>query len=584
MRYFSKNFSFLIESMKSDTTITEKKFKGGEKTASGDTVKKIEGKQGRFEKKFLTGGDFNMNLFVDALELLRDQIVAESNSMINTASSKSYGFKYHKPILASMDSLRKNVLDLIKTAYSEGKAKGKKLDPVEHSETIDTFREQYTEYVEKYEDLSKEWENAKVKDIKERPTDQANKELEDKIKEVRSIFDSARQLLIKSATDVVQGAGGKPEGSIDGKINLESTIKQRQEAYTGKEAETIKGVKKLIYDKFKKYDQLASTPDWKIVFSEKNIGSPTLRANTANVIKAIKVGLSKTNTELASDKTGDITQAFVKALTELKESKSIETNKIISFDAFMEARITEQFDVEAAINSLGGSGKKEESKVSSKDVSDALVDSKPEKKKEVKEETIEEMIKKAKEEAKKELKLEDLVDDLKKIKGVTIVDGFDSSKSYKVDPKNPYKGYLAKCKGLIFFEKGVCLRTYDGMLGYYNPETGYYKGKDGWREKISDLIKNQGAPKKYTVLTKKLLEYASSSPTSEAKKYITDLLTYRKSTIKAILKSAKWQLENGKTRVDVLVKIRERSMGTSDTAIAIKKFYDKNKDLFKELL
>lgn len=377
MRYFSKNFSFLIESMKSDTTITEKKFKGGEKTASGDTVKKIEGKQGRFEKKFLTGGDFNMNLFVDALELLRDQIVAESNSMINTASSKSYGFKYHKPILASMDSLRKNVLDLIKTAYSEGKAKGKKLDPVEHSETIDTFREQYTEYVEKYEDLSKEWENAKVKDIKERPTDQANKELEDKIKEVRSIFDSARQLLIKSATDVVQGPGGKPEGSIDGKIDLESTIKQRQEAYTGKEAETIKGVKKLIYEKFKKYDQLASTPDWKIVFSEKNMGSPTLRANTANVIKAIKAGLSKTNTELASDKTGDITQAFVKTLTELKESKSIESNKIISFDAFMEARITEQFDVDAAATVLKSQSKPKAAVVDTKEE-----DKKPDAKKE----------------------------------------------------------------------------------------------------------------------------------------------------------------------------------------------------------
>lgn len=349
MRYFSKNFSSLIESMKSESTLTEK-VRGGERTASGEKVKKIERKQDRFEKKFASGGKFNMNSFINALELLRDQLFAELTSILNTSKSGSYGAKYTREVLGSMDSLKTNVLDLIKTAYDTSKKSGKELDV--NNERVETFRSQYSEYVEKYEELSSKWEELQTKDIKERPVDQANKDLEDKIKEAKSLFDKAKNFLIQSSLSVVQGPG-KPSTSTIGEAELEATIKQRKEAYTGKEADIIKEVKKLIYDKFKKYDQLTSSSDWKIVFSEKNMGSPTLRANTANIIKAIKAGLAKSNPELASDKTGDITKAFIKALTELKENISIiESNKIISFDAFMEARITEQFDVEAAAGVL----------------------------------------------------------------------------------------------------------------------------------------------------------------------------------------------------------------------------------------
>jgi len=368
MKYFSNKFSFLLESMKQDSPIDEAR--GKDRTASGDKVSKIKRKQKRYEDKFSdASGKFKMNAFINALELLRDQIIAEVSSMMNTARSEAAGYKYYETNLDSMNSLKNRVLDLLVSVYNKSRTEGGNLEAGEDDTIIRTFRDQYVEIATEYETLSKKWAEDKNKDIQERPVDIGNKELESKIQEIKDLFDSARLLLnksnIKGASDSGNGGAGGAGGT--GKIEITDTIVQRKAAYTGKEAETIKAVKTLIYNKYKS-TKLAEQPDWKIVYKNPSSPTPTLRENTANVIRGIKAGLSKKYTSLSGDTTGNITKAFVEVLTSLKESISIDSSyKIVTFSDFMRNRVNEadDFDFDAAISVMNKSRKASSSSSSS---------------------------------------------------------------------------------------------------------------------------------------------------------------------------------------------------------------------------
>ena len=295
-----------------------------------------------------------------------------------------------------------------------------------------------------------------------------------------------------------------------------------------------------------------------------------------------------------------VTQDFIDGLTsilkvfKLNENSNYYTENessasIKTFESFMkekfyrtnEGELEDLIDagVEAEKGLSSPVAKKEKVVVKKSDAVDALVKNQPEVKVNIKPEDVEKMMQKAKEdykdELKKELKKEDLVSDLKKIPGVQVVSDFDSGKSYKLNPKKPMSGYLAKCKGLRFFENGICVITYSGELGTYNTETGFYRGKTGWREKVTDLIKSNGTPKKYRVLTKKIVDAAQYPPSY--KETFEEMTKYPTSTVKTILKSSKYLLD--KKGTDLFDLIRDASKKYD----YVKKFYDKNRESFKEL-
>jgi hypothetical protein len=354
--------------MKSVSPLEEAR--GKDRTASGDKVDRVNKKKKKYEDKFSdASGKFKTNAFINALELLRDQIMAEVSSMMNTARSGSAGYKYYETNLDSMNSLKNRVLDLLVSTYDKAKNEGGEFEIGKDEAIIRTLRDQYVEIATEYEELSKKWSDDKNKDIEERPVDQSNRELETKIQEIKDLFDEAKlyltKLNVKGSTGGTGGTGGT--GST-GKIEVAETIVQRKAAYTGKEAETIKAVKLLIYNKYKS-TKLAEQPDWKIVYKNPSNPGPTLRANTANVIRGVKAGLAKKYTTLSGDTTGNITKAFVEVLTSLKESISIDNNyKIVTFSDFMRNRVNESddFDVDAAISAMskGGSGSSSGSKSS----------------------------------------------------------------------------------------------------------------------------------------------------------------------------------------------------------------------------
>jgi hypothetical protein len=375
MRYFSTKFSSLLESMKSDSRITEAW--GKDRTAAGDKVSKVERKQKRYADRFSDqSGKFKMNAFINVLELLRDQIIGEVNSIMNTARSGSAGFKYWETNLDLMNSLKNRVMDLLTTAYERARREGGKLELGEDDDIIRTFRDQYSDIALEYQELSKKWLDAKNKDIAERPVDQSNKELEEKIQTIKDLLDGAKKLLTKSNVQISKEGDknvtkdGDKKGDKEGdKIEqVTDTIKQRNEAYTGKEGDIVKAVKLKIYQRFKG-TKLAEQPDWKIVYKNPNNITATLRGNTANIIRGVKGGLAKKYNSLAGDTTGNITKAFVEVLTSLKEGLSVDRDyKIISFSDFMKTRVNESddFDFDAAISIMKAGESSSSSSSSSK--------------------------------------------------------------------------------------------------------------------------------------------------------------------------------------------------------------------------
>jgi len=360
MRYFSKGFSSLIESMKapSNGMINEEdKTDRRERTASGMRKRKSERKQKRAEGGFTEEtGPFTIKSFIKALVLLRDQVIGERSSIYNTTKINGMGAKYASPILRGFDTLYNSLDAILKDVRAVSQREGKELED-EDSEVATTYRSQYTQFLEDYKKLSKEWTDAQNKERQERPVDESNKEIEKAINSAKTLFDLAKDKFIKNSylfAPVVTSSSSS-SSSTTGGVSISSTIKQRDAEYTGADGDIVKEVKKLIYDKFKKYSGISSTSDWKAVYKNYPTVSGTLRNNTAKVIMGIKGGLSSDYKDLASDKTGEITPTFYKILKELKESISHNMGSIASFESFMKSKISEGFDDGAAVKAMSSS-------------------------------------------------------------------------------------------------------------------------------------------------------------------------------------------------------------------------------------
>jgi len=579
----SKNFRSLIESMKSyENEIDEDR--------SERIARREERRKDRAESKFGVSSDdqgtttadgsskFKVKGFVKAVETLKSQVLSEIFNIDQIIDKKSEGNKIAPAYRQKFDRIVQMVFKMEAKLEAIKDQEGRNIDDVDDAAFL---RDLYSKASTEFTATQKEWTTAIKEEEKKYLSDLKDTEINSHLINAKKSFEEAR-LMLSNLTLAYNIASTENKGDVKGKPGDIKGAEVKGGKYTAdsEEGKTVIEVKKTIYNKFKKY--LGKTSDWKVVYKSWPKVSPTLLNNTQAVIKGVKAGLAKDYPELGKDKTGNITPEFIAAINKISESNSSISGKLITYDDFIKGKTNEAFDEEAAISAMGSGSNKPKNNPSKKEINQSLIDNKPEKKK-IKPESPEEMEKRLKEETKREWDLEQIVKDLKKIEGVEIVSGFDSSKSYKINVNDTSKGYLAKCKGLRFFQNGVCVRTYDGQIGYYNPETGYYKGKDGWREKISDLIKQYGVPKKYSYLTNKLAMalWAPYNGYEEAyKEYWEKLNKYPESTIKAIFKSAKWLREKSPTRIDILVDIRKYA----DKFDFVKAFYDKHRNLLKELV
>lgn len=367
MRQYSSKFISLVESMKIEndsyeSLMEEEKgeekartgtFRDRERTASGKLKTREERRASRREDAFASGQEMALKPFLRALENLKSQIVAENSGVYNAVNNKGEGSKFGIPIMRGLEATLKNVMDLIASVTSKMSRTGKYLDMLKNSEDIESYRTLYTKAQADYAKYAKEWVEATRKDRLERPIDNKNKEIEASISSAIAFFDKAKDLFIKNSSSFVKpSTSTSTSDGTNTAITLDKTIKQRKAAYTGTEGETVKNVKLMIYNKFSKYKKLSATNDWKIVFKNPKNPSSTLRANTASVIKMVKAGLAGDYKDLSSDKTGDITPAFVKILSEIKEGLQNQGNKLISFSDFMSKKISEGFDEDAAVASV----------------------------------------------------------------------------------------------------------------------------------------------------------------------------------------------------------------------------------------
>jgi hypothetical protein len=379
-RYTGK-FISLVESMKSDNDSygslmeeeKEKKertgtFRDRERTASGKRKTRDERQSLRREEAFATGQEMALKPFLRALESLKSQIIAENSGVYNAVNNKGEGAKYGIPIMRGLEATLKNVMDLIASVTTKMSREGNYLDMGKNPEDIESYRTLYTKAQTDYAKYAQEWVESTRKDRLERPVDNKNKEIEASLNSAITFFNKAKDLFIKNSSSFVKSSTSSSSSTASGTgsaVTLTSTIKQRKDAYTGTDGETVKSVKLMIYNKFNKYNKLSSTSDWKIVFKDPKNPSATLRANTASVIMMVKAGLAKSYPDLASDKTGDITPTFVKILSEIKEGLQHKGNKLISFSDFMSKKVNEQFDEDAAVAASSSSGTKTKKKSSS---------------------------------------------------------------------------------------------------------------------------------------------------------------------------------------------------------------------------
>ena len=385
MTNFSRKFTSLLESMKSSNFIMEDDADGtkkersglfGDRTSTGKSQSRSDRKEQRLEDRFDKQGDdkFLVRAYIKAVELLKDQVLATRIDIFNTIKNKLAGAKYGDPILRSADTLLALMINLKINAEKLAKEEGSRLEPIKNAEDIKTYKSLYAENEKEYEELKKKWNEAKLKEQNEQPVLAANQKIEKSLNTAKKYFTEAQTEFGANFAQFVQKKGEekkddeKKNDSSTTEGDLKDTILQRNDAYTGKEGEIVKEVKKLIYTKFKKYPKLSSTADWKLVFKDPNNPSASLRGNTANVIKGVKKGLStKDYPELQSDTTGSITPRFYTILKGIKESLSSNHGKIVSFESFMKSKVNEDFDEEAAVSSINNSTKnKDKNKAKSK--------------------------------------------------------------------------------------------------------------------------------------------------------------------------------------------------------------------------
>jgi hypothetical protein len=339
MTQFSKKFVSLLESMRSDFPITERR----EKTSDGRNKERTTRRTASAEEGFKAGEEiFNIRSFVKALKLLFTQIMGERDKVSLAISTKADGSKYAGTISRKLDSLLSVTDNLINTAQTRFKEEGGKLEKGDE-ETITTWRDQYNKVKSDFIQTSTEWIKAVDKQTKERPVDADNAPIEKDITEASKFFEKAVSILRSKSSTFAALSVEKNKKQDDKKddssttTELATTIKKGKTP-TGKDAEIVIEVKKLIYNMFKSTD-LIKEAYWKEVYKNYPNITAIFGPNTASLIKTVKGTMSN----MSADNTSDINPLFYKTLKTAKVKESIDNNwgKIVSFESFMKSKINE---------------------------------------------------------------------------------------------------------------------------------------------------------------------------------------------------------------------------------------------------
>lgn len=532
---------------------------------------------GGSEEDSLATGKFKISSYVKAVDALKNSIIATltdvDQHLTNHPNLQNFKDKFKRDLVRAAKVLGE--ITYLKTK------EGNRLENDEDQELIKGYKDIYNSLRNDFEADSEAYKKERDVSIIKALKDLKFAEVGDPLKEANKIFGEARVLLQAFVENLAKGVIGGATVDKDGnpkkeeeKVGAKDGMKIKATIKKGamKNSE-VKAFQQLLIDKFSKDKALTKGATWK-AFAKAGGADGNFGDKTGNLVILLKK-LYK-----LEDATSSITQELIDKIN----GDVVKESLLLSFNSFFNKKngISEAFsdeDVEAAEASISNAAPiaKKKIVIPTADVKKALIEVKPDVKKVITEVDADYAYKKAKEDFKKEFKLEETVKDLKKIKNVYIVDGFDSSKEYKLDPKNPRKGYFAKCKGLLFFQNNICIRTYDGMVCWYDAETGYFKGKDGWREGISDMIKRGGVPKKmkyfFDLITNALWQ---TSP--EEQEVWDKLLKTDDATIKAILKSFAWMKDEYGDKTDIIAKIISyRKKGK------IKTFYDKYKKTIDSL-
>ena len=369
----SKNFRSLLESMKSTSNEIDE-------DRDARIERREERRKERREDKFgvstdSTSGvtaeiesntDFKIGPFSRAVQQLKAQVQSEIFSIDQTIKNRESGaqsastYKEKFTQISEIISRISSKLDLIK-GRKEGRnlEAGTEQDPKDLAE-IKLLRGLYSTAANDFLEAQKQWSETKLEadnkylsDLKDTDTNNFLRASAKAFTEVQAMLNE----LIRSSQIAVDDKGNKGADGSKGAENLATgdIIKGGKYTKDSKEGKIVIEVKKTIYAKFKKY--LGKTKDWGIVYkSGVDKVSGTLLANTQNVIKGVKGGLVDDYPELKSDKTGDITPAFIAAINKVTESKENTSGRLITFENFIKGRVNEAFNQASAEAAMSGGG------------------------------------------------------------------------------------------------------------------------------------------------------------------------------------------------------------------------------------
>ena len=359
--------------MEDDADGTKKERSGlfGDRTSTGKSQSRSDRKEQRLEDRFDKQGDdkFLVRAYIKAVELLKDQVLATRIDIFNTIKNKLAGAKYGDPILRSADTLLALMINLKINAEKLAKEEGSRLEPIKNAEDIKTYKSLYAENEKEYEELKKKWNEAKLKEQNEQPVLAANQKIEKSLNTAKKYFTEAQTEFGANFAQFVQKKG--EEKKDDEKKNDSSTTteltttikKEKGKTPTGKDAEIVIEVKKLIYSIFKSTDFIKEAY-WKEVYKNYPNITAIFGPNTGSLIKAVKGTMSN----MSADNTSDINPLFYKTLKTAKVKESIDNNwgKIVSFESFMKSKINEnEGEIVIDLSKVGKSIEKEKERSSS---------------------------------------------------------------------------------------------------------------------------------------------------------------------------------------------------------------------------
>lgn len=361
MKMLSKTFRSLLESMKSPYNEMDE---DRDERVERREERRKERREDKFGVSTDTEGDtaetqgntdFKIRPFIRAVDQLKSQVQSEIFNIKQTLDNRESGYQSARTYESKFNTIMEIIAKITSKMNLIKDKEGRNLESNDLAD-IKIFRGLYSTASNDFLAAQKEWKEKKLEDENKYLSDLKDTDTNNFIFGANKAFDQAQAMLNelirtsqltvnnKKGVDGTKGAENLASGDI---------IKGGKYTKDSKEGKIVIEVKKTIYNKFKKY--LGKTKDWGIVYKSgvDNV-SGTLLGNTQNVIKGVKAGLVDDYSELKSDKTGDITPAFINIINKVSESNHNTSGKLITFENFIKSKITEAFNQDAAEAAMSG--------------------------------------------------------------------------------------------------------------------------------------------------------------------------------------------------------------------------------------